>query len=60
MVNFFRKSKKVISDFKDKGYNFNHIVGIKIATTANNKDMSYEFLYQTYYAFCGMEIIFYD
>ena len=34
---------KVIDDFKDKGYNFNHIAEMKIITIANKMDMSCDF-----------------
>ena len=33
----------VIDDFKDKGYNFNHIAGMHIITRACKMDMSYDF-----------------
>ena len=35
--------KKVIDDFKDKGYNFNHIAEMHVTTTANKMDMSHDF-----------------
>ena len=35
--------KKVISDFKDKADNFNHIAEVSIITLANKMDMSYDF-----------------
>ena len=35
--------KKIFSDFKDKGYTFNHIAEMHIITIANKLDMSYEF-----------------
>ena len=34
---------KVIDDFKDKGYTFNHIAEMHIITMANKKDVSYDF-----------------
>ena len=34
---------KVIDDFKDKGYNFNHIAEMHIITVAEKMDMSYDF-----------------
>ena len=34
--------EKVIEDFKDKGYNFNHIPDMHIMTIANKRNMSYE------------------
>ena len=35
--------KKLIDDFKDKGYNFNLIAEMHITTIANKMDMSYDF-----------------
>ena len=35
--------EKVIVDFENKGYNFNHLAAMKNITTANNFDMSYDF-----------------
>ena len=35
--------ENVNKDFKDKGYNFNHIAEVIIITTANKKDTSYDF-----------------
>ena len=35
--------KKVIDDFKDKGYTFNHIAERHIITIAQKMDMSYDF-----------------
>ena len=35
--------EKVINDFKDKGYNFNHNTEMHIITIANKLDMSYDF-----------------
>ena len=35
--------EKMIVDFKDKGYNFNHIAGMHIITIANKMDTSYDF-----------------
>ena len=34
---------RVIDDFKDKGYTFNHIAEMHIITIANKIDMSYDF-----------------
>ena len=34
---------KVIDDFKDKGFNFNHLAEMHIITIANKMDMSYDF-----------------
>ena len=36
-------SKKVIGDFKDKGYTFSHIAEMHIIKIANKMDMSYDF-----------------
>ena len=38
--------RKGINDFKNKKYNFNHVAEIKITTTANNLDMSYDFYFK--------------
>ena len=35
--------ENVIKDFKNKGYNFNHIAKMNIITIANQMDMSYDF-----------------
>ena len=34
---------KVIDDFKDKGYTFNHIAEMHIVTFAHKKDLTYDF-----------------
>ena len=34
---------KIIDDFKNKGYTFNHIAEMHIITIANKMDMSYDF-----------------
>ena len=34
---------KVIDDFRDKGYTFNHIAEMHIITKANKMDVSYDF-----------------
>ena len=45
--------EKVIDDFKNKGYSFNHIAEMHIITFANKRDMSYDFyLKQT---MCALE-----
>ena len=36
--------EKVIDDFKNKGYKFNHIEEMNIITIANKIDMSYFFI----------------
>ena len=38
--------ENVIGDFKDKGYNFNHIAETNIKTIANKMDMSYNFYFK--------------
>ena len=38
--------KKVVDDFKDEGYKFNHIAEIHINTIANKMDMSYDFFFK--------------
>ena len=43
MISWSKFLGKVISDFKDKGYNFNHIAEMNIITVANKTDVSYEF-----------------
>ena len=35
--------QNVVKDFKDKGYNFNHIAEMNIITIVNELDMSYDF-----------------
>ena len=35
--------EKVISEFKDKGYTFNHIAEVNFKTKANQWEMSYDF-----------------
>ena len=35
--------ENIISDFKDKGYNFNHIEELHVITIAKRLDMSYDF-----------------
>ena len=35
--------EKVIDDFKNKGYNFNHIEEMNIMTVSNKMDMPYDF-----------------
>ena len=35
--------EKVIDDFKNKGYNFNHIEEMTIITIVDKMDMSYDF-----------------
>ena len=34
--------ENVIDDFKDKGYNFNHIEEMNIVTISNKTDMTYD------------------
>ena len=36
-------SEKILCDFKDKGYTFNHIAVMHIITIAHKMDMSYDF-----------------
>ena len=43
MVSWSNFLKKVIDDFKNKGYTFNHIAEMHIETIANKLDMSYNF-----------------
>ena len=43
MVSWRNFLKKVVDDFKDKGYNFNQIAEMKIITFGNKLDMSYDF-----------------
>ena len=35
-------SENAIADFKNKGFNFNHIAEMNIITIANKTDMSYD------------------
>ena len=46
---------KVIDDFKDKGYTFNHIAEVPIMTIANNLDMSQDFCIR--HNMCALEWI---
>ena len=43
MCYWYKYVEKVISDFKDKGYSFSHIVEMNIITSDNKLDLSYEF-----------------
>ena len=43
MIPWKNFSEKVIDDFKDKRYNFNHIAEMHTITMANKMDMSYDF-----------------
>ena len=43
MISWKKFLGKVIEDFKDKGYNFNHIPELHIMTIANKLDMTYDF-----------------
>ena len=43
MTSWKNSLEKVIDDFKDKVYTFNHIAEIHNVTIANKKDMSYDF-----------------
>ena len=43
MCYLYKILENVISDFKDKGYNFNHITEMNIITIANKMDMSVVF-----------------
>ena len=43
-MSFWNKfSDNVFNDFKDKGYNFNHIAAMNIITIANKMDKAYDF-----------------
>ena len=44
---------KVLDDFKDKGYTFNHIAEMDIITIANKTDMPYDFY--TKHIMCALE-----
>ena len=44
---------KVIDDFKDKGYTFNHIAEMHNITIANKMDMSYDFFIR--HNMCALE-----
>ena len=39
----YKLLENVINDFKNKGYNFNHIAEMNFITIANKGDMSYDF-----------------
>ena len=43
MCSWYKFLENVISKFKDKGYNLNHIAEMNIITIANKLDMSYDF-----------------
>ena len=43
MTSWSKFLEKVISDFKDKGYNSNQIAEMNLITIANKVDMSYDF-----------------
>ena len=43
MISWLNFLEKVIDDFKNKGYAFNHIAEMKIITISNELDMSYDF-----------------
>ena len=43
MVSWKNYLQKVIDNFKDKGYTFDHIAEMHIITIANKMDMSYNF-----------------
>ena len=43
MISWQNFSGKVIDNFKNKGYNFNHIEELNIITITNKMDMSYGF-----------------
>ena len=43
MIAWKKYLEYVIDDFKDKGYNFNHIEKMKIITISNNMDVTYDF-----------------
>ena len=43
MISWKNFLEKVIDDFKNKGYIFNHIGEMHIKTKANKMDMSYDF-----------------
>ena len=43
MISWQNFLEKVVDDFKNKGYNFNHIEEMKIITIAKKMDMSHDF-----------------
>ena len=43
MISWKKYLENVIHDFKNIGYNFNHIEEMNIITKANKKDKSYDF-----------------
>ena len=45
---WYKFSKNVLSDLKDKGYIFNQIAEMSIITNANKLDMSYDFYIKHY------------
>ena len=42
MCFWYKFLENLIRDFKDKGYNFNHIAEMDIITLSNKLDMSYD------------------
>ena len=43
MISWKKYLENVIDDFKNEGYNFNHIEEMKFITISNKMDMSYDF-----------------
>ena len=43
MISWKKYLENVIDDFKDEGYNFNHIEKMNIITISNKMDMTYDF-----------------
>ena len=43
MISWSTFMEKVIDDFKNNGYTFNHIAELNIITIANKLDFSYDF-----------------
>ena len=43
MISLRNFSEKIIDDFKNKGYNFNHIAEMKTITISNKMDMPFDF-----------------
>ena len=43
MISWQKFLEKVINDFRNEGYNFNHIEEMKIITKANKMDKTYNF-----------------
>ena len=53
MFSWYKFLENIISDFKNKGYNFNQIAEMNILTIANKLDMLYDFYIK--HSMCAVE-----